>query len=135
MTPEQAQALEQRIQQLEQWRGNLDRPDRLETFKDIIIRGGSTLKGCIFAGAVDSGGTFIAGPPGWTISYISGTNPGEYTITHNLGNTNYIVVASPFNIGSLDFDIYVSVETRNANTFKVRTTKTSATTEHAWFFI
>lgn len=47
----------------------------------------------IFSGAVDSGGSGITIPSGWTSTHNS---TGDYSVTHNLniGATKYVVVAS-----------------------------------------
>ena len=65
-----------------------------------------------FAGAFDSAGD--AGSPfptGWTVSR---TGTGNYLITHNLGTTEYSVVATP--LGTYNI---VQVASRNSNTFEL----------------
>lgn len=53
------------------------------------VAGGSS----VYAGAVDSGGTAINLPTGWTSTR---TGAGQFTVTHNLGTSNYSAPAIPF---------------------------------------
>lgn len=53
-----------------------------------------------YKGYVNSGGT--AGnpfPANWTVSVGSGGTVGRYTVTHNLGTTDYVTMFSPVSIG------------------------------------
>lgn len=84
----------------------------------LNIRGG-------FPGTFDSAGN--AGTPfpsGWSISK---TGTGSYLITHNLGNTNYAVVATPFGFYNV-----VQVASQGSNSFELyavdRATGASANT-------
>lgn len=67
----------------------------------------------VFGGAVDSTGVAIALPPGWT-SIKNST--GDYTVTHNLATTAYIVVAC-IGIGVR----FLALSTQLSNTFGINT--------------
>lgn len=55
-------------------------------------------------------------PDGW--SYVAGVSPGEYTITHNLGSTNYNVHADAWQV-SASFYYDVRVQNVLSNTFSI----------------
>lgn len=67
----------------------------------------------VYGGVVLSGGT--AGTPfptGWTVAH---TGTGDYTITHNLGTTNYTFTGTLFaNTGAI-----ITFNTQNTNTLEV----------------
>lgn len=67
----------------------------------------------VYSGYINSNGT--AGTPfptGWSVAH---TATGKYTVTHNLGNTNYVVVGFLVNSGFGDGQLL----DRSANTFEV----------------
>lgn len=69
----------------------------------------------IYTGYVASGGTFgVPAPSGWS---VSNDGTGLYTVTHNLGTTNYVVMVTP--LASLVK--HASIQARSSNTFQVRT--------------
>lgn len=70
-----------------------------------------TMIGTGFVNAVGTpGGVF---PTGWTVTNLS---PGRYEITHNIGNTNYVVLLTPLSATTREF----SVEAQTATTFITR---------------
>lgn len=70
-----------------------------------------TVIGAGFVNAVGTPGTVF--PQGWTVSNLSA---GRYLITHNIGNTDYIVFLTPLAGTTREF----SVEAQAANTFITR---------------
>jgi len=48
----------------------------------------------IYAGQVNSDGTAINLPSGWTCARVSGISVGAYKITHNLGTTDYTMIVT-----------------------------------------
>lgn len=70
-------------------------------------------KGAGFLGQVSSSGTGIVLPTGWSSSGAGGS----YTVTHNLGITTYIVIATSF--GNLA--TWSIVSTQSANNFTITT--------------
>ena len=71
-----------------------------------------------YCGRVNSGGTAAHLPDGWT---CTNTAAGNYTITHNLGHTNYGVMTTPDITGSFDTAYTAGVKDRTATSFKVNT--------------
>lgn len=82
--------------------------------KNGISKNGYALPTIIGTGFVNAAGT--AGgvfPPGWTVTNLS---TGRYEITHNIGNTNYVVLLTPLAATTREF----SVESQTATTFITR---------------
>lgn len=64
------------------------------------------------AGQVESDGTPVELPPGWSVTY---TDPGIYTVTHNMGTLDYAVFVTPM-VKTAD-GMSASVESTTADTF------------------
>lgn len=106
-------------------------------YKDLVNKPTGT-SSPLYSGYVVSGGTAGAPfPSGWTVTSL-GT--GAYQVTHNLGTTNYIVVATPlitsvvvrivniFNITSTAFDLEIfdaSGTSQNIGVFFILTTQSN----------
>ena len=73
----------------------------------------------MYAGQVASGGTWTDQPSTWTVS-AGGTSNSQYTITHNLGSSNYAVIATP--VGASFKAIIVS---KSTNSFVIGTLDSS----------
>lgn len=73
----------------------------------------------MYSGQVASGGTWTDQPGSWTVS-AGGTSNSQYTITHNLGSSNYAVIATP--IGATFKAIIVS---KSTNSFVIGTLDSS----------
>lgn len=89
---------------------------------------GST--GAVYPGAVLSGGT--AGTPfpsGWSVSH---TGTGDYTITHNLGTTNYSFAGTLFaSTGAI-----ITLNTQNSNDMEILVKTTAgASVDRTFSFI
>lgn len=65
-------------------------------------------------------------PTGWTVA-VNGA--GDYTITHNMGNTNYVVQGIAYN--SIPGTVYVVATT--STTIQVKTCNSSGTATHMRF--
>lgn len=87
-----------------------------------------------FSGHVQSNGSAISLPDGWTSSKIS---TGLYEVTHNLGTTAYAVVACGDTTGTVDNDRTTCIEVFAANTFRVINMSTTfgGVEDGAFFFI
>lgn len=83
-----------------------------------------------YGGVVNSTGGAIYLPSGWSSAK---TGTGQYTITHNLGTTNYGVV--PTIVGNTG--AYSSITSNGANTFIVgtNTTSTQVAADNAFSFV
>ncbi len=66
-----------------------------------------------FVGSVSAGGVAIELPAGWSSSLDGGT--GIYTVTHNLGTTNYVFILTP-NKATACFGMW---KTKNANSIDI----------------
>jgi hypothetical protein len=83
----------------------------------------------IYSGQVHSGGT--AGSPfpsGWSVS----GSGGSYTVTHNLGTTNYVVVANSVTSGG---NVLMIVDSKNADDFTVLAKNAGNPANTDWNFI
>ena len=118
MTP---QELATRIFNLENWQKYIEGASRYIFTKDIYIRNNRRIIGSIYGGEVNGGGTAINLPAGWTSGRDS---TGNYTITHNLGTTDYVVTTAPFMTGSTRYYV-VDVSARAANSFSLNTIRSS----------
>lgn len=88
------------------------------------IAGGSA----VFSGQVNSSGSIVYGPSGWT---SSGTS--SCTITHNLGTTSYAVVVS---LGPVSSTGFLVVNSLGANSFTVNQFNTgSSPAATNWSFV
>lgn len=67
-----------------------------------------------YGGEVDATGSGLKLPSGWTSSYSSGGV--FYTITHNLGTTSYVVVATPYS-GTAELYPVLIAKAFNSNNF------------------
>lgn len=65
---------------------------------------------------VDSDGAFKLGPWGWTAER---TGVGAYTVTHNLGHTDYVPIASA--LAGQDFRQNAAIETVTENAVTIAT--------------
>lgn len=74
-------------------------------YKDLI---GLPTQNSTYGGSVSgASGAAIMLPTGWTSAKI---NPGSYTVTHNLGVTNYVVVANPLSTNPIADSCYATVQ-------------------------
>lgn len=87
-----------------------------------VVKGG----GGGFSGKSTSGGSGTL-PAGWTISHPS---TGIYTITHNLGTTNYIVLVTAIDNGSA----IAGGRSISSNTFQVGITSGGSGADCAFHF-
>lgn len=85
----------------------------------------------IYSGAVNGNGTVLTTfPSGWSVERTS--DPGEYTITHNLGSGLYSMVLSGANTGG---DVYIPhSETREPNQFTVEVFDENGTLVNGAFY-
>lgn len=73
----------------------------------------------VYGGYVNANGTSgTPFPSGWTSSVGTGGSVGRYTITHNLGTTNYVVTATASEIGSFTAAIS-SIFDISSNSFEI----------------
>lgn len=86
---------------------------------------GDTLSG-IYVGYVQFDGTAVRLPSGWT-SVKNST--GSYTVTHNLGTTNYVVILTGAAINTV-----ATVETRTTIDFSYLTTVSGTGSDHSVMF-
>ncbi len=106
MSPDE---IELRIRNLETLAHN-HRHTGLDNTKTLGGASGTTYGGTV-TGAGAAGSTF---PTGWSVAH-NGT--GDYTVTHNLGTTAYVVVVSNF-AGSA---AYMILQSFDANSFRLLT--------------
>ncbi len=86
--PDQITQLEKRIAALEQNRFPFNPDAQNKSNLSLTLK---TLPGYCYPGNIQQNGTATSLPQGWTSARNSG---GNYTVTHNLGHTNYVVVIS-----------------------------------------
>lgn len=77
-------------------------------YKNLVGSSGSTTH---YIGAIQSNVAGTPFPTGWS---VVNNSTGIYTITHNLGNTTYVVIAS--GLGSAGVPV---ISARNATTFVI----------------
>lgn len=77
----------------------------------------------VVSGAVASDGTDLILPSGWSPTVRAGT--AEYTLTHNLGHTNYVLVATAFGVDANTFFNSIELSDRLANTILITTHRAS----------
>lgn len=111
------------------WAGNADKtlaPFRVTRTGGVYLGGvvlGTQYSGAVISGALESGWN----TSGWSISSPA---TGRYTITHNLGHTNYGVQVSAL----AALTKMCSVEARNTNSFTVRVETNAGVLENNDFF-
>jgi len=112
MSQEDYQNLQRTVGQMKLTLDTLVRPDRYQFDKDITLFPGRSIRG-LYWGAVNSGGTAVSLPSGWTSSR---TAAGQYTVTHNLNlsTTGYVVL--PISQG---LNTYPCSVVQSANSFQV----------------
>lgn len=100
------------------------------TDKTKVLPEGNTLYG----GYVNGNGTKNVLPTNWTVARTSGQPTGDYTVTHNLGTTGYVVLP-----GSAGFSFCTPTECAiGANSFRFQTLNVGASPsvkDNDWMFI
>jgi len=128
MSPEDAQLIMQRLEVLERWKMNFERPDRYSFWKNIQLYDNHRIIGGIYGGQVSSTGSSVTLPTGWTSTK---TATGKYKVTHNLNTTQYTVVA----IGGTAADTADIFSAINANYFEVSTLALGVLADSNFYFI
>lgn len=70
----------------------------------LLVSTPNSSSGTIYAGSLNSDATVVFLPSGWTAVVGSGGSVGKYTVTHNLGTSNYAIVVTAtagFNYGAV----------------------------------
>lgn len=82
--------------------------------------------GVSYGGTVDEAGVAVDLPDGWSSSLSTIT----FTVTHNLGHTDYVVALTPYYDGSANTDDSWTafLVTKGANSFTYRTGRSEDTT-------
>ena len=113
------------IADLQQNEGQLMFPLTQDTI-DLIKEQIPPAAGNFYSGQINANGTDVFLPTGWTSS-VGGTGGFHYTITHNLGTTEYVVYAnSSGNLGS-------SVVTNSTNSVDIVLVDVNGS-PHNWAF-
>lgn len=74
-------------------------------------------RGISYAGAFSTSAAILSPfPTGWSVNK---TGTGKYTVTHNLGATNYVVVVLPINYAANVDNVCITIPTRGANSFTI----------------
>jgi hypothetical protein len=108
------------------------KPDRYLFNRRIeLLSNEKTIRGLLYAGSVASDGTAIRLPQGWTSSR---TSTGLYTITHNLGTTNYAPIVTAFLNGGTGFRA-AQVHTQSANSFVIDIAVSGTDTDSSFSFV
>jgi hypothetical protein len=77
---------------------------------DSVLRGRGLIQTRVYAGTVNVGGTGgTVFPFSWSVTHNS---TGNYTITHNLGTLNYVVVATPANVAAASDTVIGNITTK-----------------------
>ena len=83
------------------------------TRKDYVDK---KITGKLHAGRIESNGTTHNGTNSWTSTL---TQTGEFTLTHNLGHTNYTIVATVANMASLTIPRTTATDDKLANSVSI----------------
>ena len=122
MTPEEQQKLKKDFEDLKFKFEQVFKPDRFQFDHDVRLAAGTKLRG-LFAGGNNS---YL--PKDWTLVH-GGT--GSYTITHNLGFSDYVVMATLQQSTFQDF--IVSITSKTATSFVVNIQDSAGTGANASF--
>lgn len=124
MTPEQ------RIEILERRLDQFDKADRYLFNKRLDLTFSGFLSG-VWPGWIAASGAATYLPPNWSCRYVS---TGVYEITHNIGSTNYIILATGYKNGGTGVrDTHVT--SLAATTFVVETVVAGTNTNSDFFFL
>lgn len=85
----------------------------------------------VLYGEINGGGTAVFLPTGWT---SVGNAAGLVTVTHNLGTSNYGVIATAAATG-FDRDFVCNISNRSNNSFQVETILSGSDTYANFFFV
>lgn len=123
------------MNELQQLRQDLDALTRLvKTHTHIVSDQTQALPSQVntYAGKVDTTATSDVVPKGWTVTKSAGH---VYTVTHNLNNSSYSVVAKAWGSNSVTY--FVPFLAFHANTFTVEFDEATGSTAGAtdWTFI
>lgn len=119
--------MQEKYPQEEDLRFPMNKEDLLSLHREGF-GGGSTG----FGGRLNADGTAVSLPSGWTPTK---TGTGQYTITHNLGHTDYVVMLAGLQTGAW---VDATLAELNANDFRVvtwrSTTSGPTNDDRVWLF-